>query len=79
MPPGSCFERKGDNVTEDKSKYIIVGASAAGMAAAHTIRLHDRQGAVTVLSEEPDTPYYRPLIPFLVYGKKREEDMVMSG
>ncbi|MBW2679908.1 MAG: NAD(P)/FAD-dependent oxidoreductase, partial [Deltaproteobacteria bacterium] len=44
-------------MTEDKSKYIIVGASAAGMAAAHTIRLHDRQGSVTVLSEEPDTPY----------------------
>jgi nitrite reductase (NADH) large subunit len=79
MPPGSCFGRKGDNVTEDKSKYIIVGASAAGMAAAHTIRLHDRQGSVTVLSEEPDTPYYRPLIPFVVSGKKRAEDMVLSG
>jgi nitrite reductase (NADH) large subunit len=79
MPPGSCFGRKGDNVTEDKSKYIIVGASAAGMAAAHTLRLHDRQGSVTVLSEEPDTPYYRPLIPFVVSGKKRVEDMVLSG
>ena len=79
MPPGSCFGRKGDNVTQDKSKYIIVGASAAGMAAAHTIRLHDRQGSVTVLSEEPDTPYYRPLIPFVVSGKKRAEDMVLSG
>jgi thioredoxin reductase len=45
-------------VTEEKSKYIIVGGSAAGMAAAHTIRLHDRQGSVTVLSEEPDTPYF---------------------
>ena len=66
-------------MTEDKSKYIIVGASAAGMAAAHTIRLNDRQGSVTVLSEEPDTPYYRPLIPFVVSGKKRAQDMVLSG
>jgi len=79
MRPGSCFERKGDNVTEDKSKYIIVGASAAGMAAAHTIRLHDRQSSVTVLSEEPDPPYYRPLIPFVVSGKKRAEDMFLTG
>ena len=79
MYPGSCSGRKEDNVTEDKSKYLIVGASAAGMAAAHTIRLHDGQGAVTVLSEEPDTPYYRPLIPFVVSGKKRAEDMVLSG
>ena len=71
--------RKGDNVTEGKSKYIIVGGSAAGMTAAHTIRLHDRQGSVTVLSEEPDTPYFRPLIPFVVSGKKRSEDMVLSG
>lgn len=79
MYPGSCSGRKGDKVTEDKSKYIIVGASAAGMAAAHTIRLHDGQGSVTVLSDEPDTPYYRPLIPFVVSGKKRAEDMLLSG
>jgi nitrite reductase (NADH) large subunit len=79
MPPGSCFGRKGDNVRQDKSKYIIVGASAAGMAAAHTIRLNDRQSSVTVLSEEPDPPYFRPLIPFVVSGKKRAEDMGLSG
>jgi NAD(P)H-nitrite reductase large subunit len=66
-------------VTEEESKYVIVGGSAAGMAAAHTIRLHDRGGAVTVLSEEPDTPYFRPLIPFVVSGKKRAEDMALSG
>jgi len=79
MHPGSCCGQKGDNVTEDKTKYIIVGGSAAGMAAAHTIRLHDRQGSVTVLSEETDTPYFRPLIPFLVSGKKRAEDMILDG
>ncbi|RLB84078.1 MAG: NAD(P)/FAD-dependent oxidoreductase [Deltaproteobacteria bacterium] len=79
MYPGSYFGRKGDNVRQDKSRYIIVGASAAGMAAAHTIRLHDRQGSVTVFSEEPDTPYYRPLIPFLVSGKKRSKDMALAG
>jgi len=79
MHPGNCCGQKGDNVTEEKSKYIIVGGSAAGMAAAHTIRLHDRKGSVTVLSEEPDTPYFRPMIPFLVSGKKCAEDMVLAG
>jgi nitrite reductase (NADH) large subunit len=71
--------RKGDKVAEEKSKYIIVGASAAGMAAAHTIRQHDGRGSVTVLSEEPDAPYFRPLIPFVVSGEKRAQDMALSG
>jgi nitrite reductase (NADH) large subunit len=79
MYPGSCFVRKGDNVTEEKSKYVIVGASAAGMAAAHTLRLHDGHGSVTVLSEERDTPYFRPLIPFVVSGKKRAKDLALFG
>ena len=62
-----------------QSKYMIVGGSAAGMAAAHAIREKDPHGTITVLSEEPDAPYFRPLIPFLVSGKKRAEQMALAG
>jgi nitrite reductase (NADH) large subunit len=66
-------------VGEDQSRYVIVGGSAAGMAAAHAIRAKDPRGTITVLSEEPDAPYFRPLIPFLVAGQKQPGDMTLSG
>jgi NAD(P)H-nitrite reductase large subunit len=40
------------------------------MAAAQAIREQDPAGMITVLSEEPDMPYFRPLIPYMVTGKK---------
>jgi nitrite reductase (NADH) large subunit len=66
-------------VSANQSQYVIVGGSAAGMAAAHAIREKDARGTVTVLSEEPDAPYFRPLIPFLVSGRKQPEEMVLAG
>ena len=60
-------------------RYVIVGASAAGMAAAEAVRALDRHGSVTVFSEEPDSPYFRPLIPFLISGKKSAADMALIG
>jgi len=66
-------------VSENQSQYVIVGGSAAGMAAAHAIREKDTRGTITVLSEEPDAPYFRPLIPFLVSGQKQPEEMAMTG
>ncbi|MBW2710532.1 MAG: NAD(P)/FAD-dependent oxidoreductase, partial [Deltaproteobacteria bacterium] len=45
----------------DQSQYVIIGGSAAGMSAAETIRELDSLGTITVLSEEPDMPYFRPM------------------
>lgn len=64
---------------EDSTQYLIIGGSAAGLAAAHEIRFHDKEGTITVLSEEPDAPYFRPMIPFLVSGKKQAGDIFMTG
>jgi len=58
---------------------VIVGASAAGMAAAEAIRATDGSGSITVFSEEPDLPYFRPLIPFLISGRKSAADMALLG
>ena len=63
----------------EDANYLIIGASAAGMAAAHTIRRLDAAGTITVLSDEPDLPYFRPMIPFLVSGKKTAHDMAMQN
>ena len=62
-----------------QTKYAIVGGSAAGMAAATAIRELDPLSDVTVFSEESDMPYFRPLIPFLISGKKKAEDMALVG
>jgi len=66
-------------VSEHRSQYLIVGGSAAGMAAAHAVREQDPAGSVTVLSAESDPPYFRPLIPFLISGKKDAAQMALSG
>jgi NAD(P)H-nitrite reductase large subunit len=75
----NCRRQKGADVERAFSKYIIVGGSAAGMAAANAIREHDQRGAITVLSEEPDPPYFRPMIPFLVSGEKKASGMMLKG
>ena len=60
-------------------QYIIIGGSAAGMAAAHTIRKKDKQGHISVLSAEQDLPYFRPMIPYIVSGKKRASAIGLAG
>jgi NAD(P)H-nitrite reductase large subunit len=59
--------------------YVIIGAGAAGMAAAAAIRQQDAAGRITVLSAENDRPYYRPLIPFLISGQKDPAEMALEG
>jgi nitrite reductase (NADH) large subunit len=60
-------------------RYVIIGASAAGMAAAQVLAEKDPAGRVTLFSEEPDQPYFRPLIPYLISGKKSADQMAMAG
>lgn len=60
-------------------KYVIVGGSAAGMAAAHTIRKKDPAGIITVLSNEKSDPYFRPMIPYIINGKKKVSQITLSG
>lgn len=48
------------------STHLIVGGGAAGLEAAITIRKLDPQSEVTLVTEEPWLPYYRPkLVHFL--------------
>lgn len=66
-------------MTQRQKQYVIIGAGAAGMAAAATIRKQDKKANITMLSAEADRPYFRPMIPFLISGQKNPSEMVMEG
>jgi NAD(P)H-nitrite reductase large subunit len=51
------------------SKYVIVGASAAGIGAVEAIREVDQTGTITIISDEQCPQYSRPMISDLVSGK----------
>jgi NAD(P)H-nitrite reductase large subunit len=55
------------------SKYVIVGASAAGIGAVEAIREVDPVGTITVISEELCPQYSRPMISDFVSGKANLE------
>jgi NAD(P)H-nitrite reductase large subunit len=56
-------------------KYVIVGASAAGIGAIEAIRQVDSTGAITIITEECCADYSRPMISDLVSGKADIEKM----
>lgn len=56
-------------------KYVIIGASAAGLATAEAIRKNDKLGEITILTEEAYMPYSRPSISYYLKGKVKESDM----
>src|SRR5512139_3762049 len=51
------------------AKYVIVGASAAGVGAVEAIRAVDPTGTITIVTEEACAYYSRPMISDLVSGK----------
>jgi NAD(P)H-nitrite reductase large subunit len=56
-------------------KYVIVGASAAGIAAVEAIRKVDQTGNIVVITEETCAHYSRPMISDLVSGKADVQKM----
>lgn len=58
-------------------KYLIIGASAAGLAAAESIRKYDTEGSVIILTEEDYLPYSRPSISYYLKGKVKESNMAL--
>jgi NAD(P)H-nitrite reductase large subunit len=57
------------------AKYVIVGASAAGVGAVEAIRKIDPTGPITVITDEPCAYYSRPMISELVSGKANQAKM----
>ena len=58
-------------------KYLIIGASAAGLATAESIRKTDKSGEITILTKEAYLPYSRPSISYYLKGKVEEKNMFL--
>ena len=54
-------------------QYVIVGAGPAGVVAAETLRRVDPQGDITLIGDEPEKPYSRMAIPYLLSENIQEE------
>ncbi len=58
------------------AKYLIIGNSAAAIAAVSGIREVDPDGTITLVAREEHHTYSRPLITYLLGGKVDEEGML---
>jgi 3-phenylpropionate/trans-cinnamate dioxygenase ferredoxin reductase component len=62
----------------DAYRYLILGGGMTGHAAAAAIRELDRDGAIGMVSAEPDRPYVRPLLSKGLWLGKPEEAVWMA-
>ncbi len=60
-------------------KIVIVGNGAAGIAAAETIREHDKDCGLSIYSDEPGTHYSRPRIIEYLGGKATPEKIAIKS
>lgn len=49
-------------------RHVILGAGPAGVIAAETLRKHAPDDAIVVIGDEPEPPYSRMAIPYLLVG-----------
>ena len=54
-------------------KHVILGAGPAGVIAAETIRKHAPDDDIAIVGDEPEAPYSRMAIPYLLMGNIGEE------
>jgi NAD(P)H-nitrite reductase large subunit len=59
-----------------QTRYLIIGNSAGGIGAAEAIRQVDKEGALTIVSEEPYPVYSRPLISKYLAGERTIEGIL---
>lgn len=52
--------------------YVIIGNGPAGVIAAETLRKSDAQGNIVLIGDEPEPPYSRMAIPYLLMGDIQE-------
>jgi NADPH-dependent 2,4-dienoyl-CoA reductase/sulfur reductase-like enzyme len=49
-------------------KHVILGAGPAGVIAAETLRKHAPHDEIVMIGDEPEAPYSRMAIPYLLIG-----------
>ncbi len=53
--------------------HLIIGNGPAGVIAAETLRKHAPQDVITLMGDEPEPPYSRMAIPYLLHGSIEEK------
>ena len=54
--------------------HVILGAGPAGVIAAETLRRQSPHDRITLVGDEPEPPYSRMAIPYLLIGNIDERD-----
>jgi NAD(P)H-nitrite reductase large subunit len=52
-----------------KMKHVILGAGPAGVIAAETLRKHAPRDEIVLVGDEPEAPYSRMALPYLLMGQ----------
>lgn len=52
----------------EKTKYLIIGSSHAGLSAAEEIRVNDLEGSLAMVTMEDTLPYSPTVLPYVVSG-----------
>ena len=58
-------------------QHVILGAGPAGVIAAETIRKHAPNDSIVLVGDEPEPPYSRMAIPYLLIGNVNEEGIYL--
>lgn len=59
------------------TKYVLIGNSAASLAAVDGIRKFDKQGEITIINREQGPAYSRVALPYYVAGEMKLEDLLI--
>ena len=54
-------------------KYVVIGASAAGMAALSQLRLLDKDASIVCINAEKEAPYNKCFLADYLSGEKEKE------
>jgi len=59
------------------TKYLIIGSSHAGISALDAIRLQDKEGSITLVTQESCLPYSPTILPYVLSGQARPEKVFL--
>ena len=60
-----------------RTKYLIVGSSHAGLSALDAIRLQDKEGSLTLVTQESCLPYSPTILPYVLSGQAQPEKVFL--
>jgi phenylglyoxylate dehydrogenase epsilon subunit len=61
------------------TKYLIIGSSHAGLSAMDAIRLHDKEGPLTLVSQENCLPYSPTILPYVLSGQTSPDKVFLRN